>query len=1359
MGYFEIRDGVLERYTGREESILVPEGIHTIAEGAFKGCVSLKKVMLPTGLQRILADAFKGCRRLEEIVFPEGLAYISRYAFHRCHALRQAILPLSVKELGECAFLYCDSLREVHIPGVERLGMAALANGMSLEKLVISRELDERCICDVFTGCSRVREIAFADGESLRIPNVVDVAVGAFKVPRLIGLVVEDIVLRMMELEGRTLVRFRVNIKHVEVPEGVEVLARSSFFDMRGIVDIRLPGTLERIESRAFRNCIGLEQVILGNDRVSIDADAFRNCTSLRSVRTCDGTEYVFGGLTDIYRVDVDTAEKLRMPYEKVPEPVRSMRRQVLGNFRISGTMLLRYLGEESRVVIPEGITMIAEGAFAGNETIDRVIFPESLQRIGAEAFRGCLLMQTAELPGGLRQIAAGAFADCVKLLRIEIPEQIDVLEDRVFCNCRMLQEVRLPDGLKSIGESAFYGCAGLKRIRLPESLSRIARMAFYKSGLREIRIPSGTAYVESLAFAKSSLQKAWISGGARATGEQYGTDVFRDCTGLRMLALGEGVRHLPDRLAYGCTALERVALPQTLAFVGRHALEGSLYLERWKQQLPGTQCDVLWDGQHLEGDVQIQEDVRIIAGGAFYGNAKIVSVALPEQVRSVGTAAFKGCMALRRVSLPAHIDRTADEVFCGCGELEEVLAKRPDGQEGDHPAWYAVGARAFYQCRKLRGIRLDQAEFIGKEALRGCGALIADRVHPMLVAGEGAFAGTLIGEQTADGLHIVGNVVVSGMTCKGEICLPEGIRGIAPYAFAGDRLISSVSFPESLRWIGEGAFFGCSSLMCAVFPKAACMIAERAFEKCASLKEVESVACAVGESAFAGCASLVRAVLPQIAILEERTFYACGSLTTCQCGNAHTVQAFCFSGCRSLQAFDLAPIRHIGEYAFEGCEGLGYAAFQEGARLMAHAMEDCSGLERICLLGQGTVELGEYALSGCTSLSRVAHAGREWLFRCYGDILSEEIPETVRLLFHSAFSCFEVEREEEVTRYRGAASRVRIPFGIRKIRAEVFRDAMLLEQIEIPESVVYIGARAFHGTAWMAQERKKSPMVVVRDMLLDGSGCAGDVTIPEDIRLVCGWAFANGLDIERIQFLSDRVQVAEYAFRNCIDLREMILPDKTVIKFTGLPDRKKELPPLAAQAVADSLNCFKTDEAGVLMECTGNISRLRLACGITKIGEGAFQDGNLLTTIAFPETVKEIGARAFSGCKWLREVQGAENVASIGAHAFSGCVALRSMGPTDGLRDIGARAFENCTSLERLYIPEGVEEIPERAFYRCHALTGIRLPSTLKRIGREAFAFCGGAHGLQVPTGIEVGERAFYGCADVQTGRRQETG
>ena len=177
----------------------------------------------------------------------------------------------------------------------------------------------------------------------------------------------------MMELEDRTLVRFLTNLKHVEIPEGIERLGKSCFFDKRGIISVKLPKSLKEIGNRAFRNCINLENVSFESGEIRICDDAFKNCTSLKTIQTCDGKEYVFSGLSGLKGTDI-------------PEMVRGIYRQVMGNFRISGTILLKYLGSESRVVVPEGITRIAEEAFAGNEAIDRVVLPDSVQRIGAEA-------------------------------------------------------------------------------------------------------------------------------------------------------------------------------------------------------------------------------------------------------------------------------------------------------------------------------------------------------------------------------------------------------------------------------------------------------------------------------------------------------------------------------------------------------------------------------------------------------------------------------------------------------------------------------------------------------------------------------------------------------------------------------------------------------------------------------------------------------------------------------------------------------------------------------------------------------------------------------------------------------------
>ncbi len=1374
---FDIENGILKSYMGRETIITVPEHVHTIGEGAFKACISLEKVILPSGLCRILSGAFKGCRKLQKIEIPSSVSYVGDYAFHRCHSLETISLPPSVKSLGDCVFLYCDSLTQVWIPGVEHLGKQVFVNDVLLKKLEISPQLQENDICDVFTGCSRISEISFSDGQQFIIPNAVEAITGDMELPSLIRTIAVDI-LRMMELDGRCLVKFLTNLKHVDIPEGIQRVGKSSFFDRRGIISVTFPSSLKEIESRAFRNCISLEKITFQEEQMIIQEDAFKNCSSLKEVCMPDGTSYIIEGISNLSE-------------ESIPPLVKTIQKQVLGNFRISGSILLNYLGSEPRVAIPKGITSIAEEAFAGNEAIDRVLLPDSLEEIGAGAFRDCLTLQTIEFPEQLRYIGPGAFENCLKLLRALLPEKIVKIEDKTFKHCHALKEVILRAHVHEIREQTFYGCSSLKEIHFPDSLASIGEMAFYRcNALKEVSLLPGLEYVGNLAFAQSGVKKAVL----KANGRQYGTDIFFSCLNLRTMILEQGVCHIPDKLAYGCTALKHVILPDTLESVGRNVWEYTPFLENWNQKrkaeehIPVQSSEIspkmnsrqdifvkdrliqekdegfdknsdsatkdlgviFWDGRGIKGEFYLPEQTKIIAGGAFYGNTSLTVIHFSEHVTWIGAAALKGCTALCHVTWPSSITTAEPEIFSGCVNLETVEC--PNLFSRSPVLWQSIKKRAFYHCRNIHNLSLKNVHTIEKEALSGCISFVPGQANSLQYVGERAFEDVKLTEniKKSSYLTVIGSIVVSGEDCVGEVQLPEGITAIAPFAFSRNSQITKLILPDSLSQIGDGAFWGCSRLAEIHIPSASCVIGAHAFEKCTALLNICIHATDIGPAAFAYCLSLKRVALSGVSVLEHRLFEGCIELEECFCEHASVIKNHCFCGCEKLESFGFEFIEEIGSYAFQNCNSLKQITLYEHTILRPHAFEDCGLLESIHLAGeQNNIHLCEYALSGCTALHQITRQGQLWELQTYTDILSETIPEIVRLLFHSAFSCFEIRNEETLCAYRGYGKIIKIPLGIKSIRAEVFRDILMLKQVSIPKTVEYIGARAFHGTAWIENQRKLSPMVVVNHMLLDGSSCIGDITIPKDIWLVCGWAFAGGMGIEKIRFLSDRIRVEAYAFRNCIYLKELVLADGSLIVFHGISDRKKELPPLAMQAAMDSLNCFKTNEEDVLVECTGNISRLLVADGITAIGDNVFQDGNLLTEITLPLTVTSIGKNSFAGCKWLKAVYHAKGVTSIDSRAFSGCGALEEIELSENLCRIGVKAFENCTSLKDILLPEGVEEIPDKAFFRCHSLQKVHFPSTLKRIGKEAFAFCQSLEMPFIPDRIFVEERAFIGIRE----------
>ena len=79
----------------------------------------------------------------------------------------------------------------------------------------------------------------------------------------------------------------------------------------------------------------------------------------------------------------------------------------------------------------------------------------------------------------GTTAIADGAFEGCSKLTSITLPESVTSIRDKAFWECSSLTSVTIGNGVTSIGERAFLGCSSLTSITIPESVTSIGYAAF----------------------------------------------------------------------------------------------------------------------------------------------------------------------------------------------------------------------------------------------------------------------------------------------------------------------------------------------------------------------------------------------------------------------------------------------------------------------------------------------------------------------------------------------------------------------------------------------------------------------------------------------------------------------------------------------------------------------------------------------------------------------------------------------------------------------------------------------------------------------------------------------------------------
>lgn len=162
------------------------------------------------------------------------------------------------------------------------------------------------------------------------------------------------------------------------------------------------------------------------------------------------------------------------------------------------------------RLIIPEGILKIDEGAFAECSSLNEIFLPSTLVELGRTnssssdingPFSGTAI-EKIDLPNGIKRIGYGTFCYCDKLREVLLPDNLQIISKFAFLGCRALEKVILPSTVKKIENYAFSECSGLQIIQLNEGLVKIGSNAFeWCNKVLKLRIPSTVTEIGSKAF------------------------------------------------------------------------------------------------------------------------------------------------------------------------------------------------------------------------------------------------------------------------------------------------------------------------------------------------------------------------------------------------------------------------------------------------------------------------------------------------------------------------------------------------------------------------------------------------------------------------------------------------------------------------------------------------------------------------------------------------------------------------------------------------------------------------------------------------------------------------------------------
>ncbi len=659
----------------------------------------------------------------------------------------------------------------------------------------------------------------------------------------------------------------------------------------------------------------------------------------------------------------------------------------------------------------------------------------------------------------------------------------------------------------------------------------------------------------------------------------------------------------------------------------------------------------------------EISEEEPTTTKQWFLGENTIKKVIIPEGIEKINAYAFAGLTALEEVVFPSTLEVIEYGAFYNCVNLKKITAGwTDDANESGFKYVQLINKDAFYNCA-----------ITGKLDLSGAHAV-----------SDYAFA-----------------VAFSSQAAITEVILPETLRSIGAYTFAGQTRIRSVTINAASAKFGDGVFMNCSSLTEARINSA--VIPSAAFYGCSSLRNITigPDVSVIGEEAFS------KTSISSFTVEEGNTAYYVqnsGRYLVSADGTELLVVAPGYSGTNGVITLSDSKITKIGNGAFAG-----------NTKITEINMPYVS-------------EIGDYAFVGCTNLAKVTFAPLTYV----GDF-------SFMRTAIKALPTFSEELDEigSYAFYDTSLTQILIGDGM-TIGECAFAECRDLWMVSIGNDVV-IGTGAFMldksisyqtGAYKFALEYKDEEGNNVYSY--DYESKLTYISIGENA-VIGEAAFYLASDVKTV-YLGNGAIIGARAFYNAAALESIDLSGaKSIGAFAFSGDSDELLIDINFNSpyIKDGYYVFKYSAA--------KLKNINLSSAIY-VGERAFHYCESLESVVFGDSIKVISTYAFANCTALKNIN-LNKVEYIEESAFAetGLVSV----DLSSVKEIGKYAFTYCSELAYVKLNTACERIMEGAFADCDKLTTVENLEYMQVIDAYAFAHTGLTY-IDISMANSVGDLAF---------------
>lgn len=307
------------------------------------------------------------------------------------------------------------------------------------------------------------------------------------------------------------------------------------FLNGSEIKELVIPESVTAVGNFAFYQSKGITSVTVGKQVTSVGFGAFL---------TSEGLENVYWNAVDC---------KIYTSYDREPLPFCGGANSTIKEF---------IFGDEVENIPYKLCNRL--------QLLEKIVIPNSVKNIGEGAFSSCLSLCDVQFGNAVTTIGTSAFNNCTALANVELPESLTTIYETAFYNCTSLASIHIPSSVTHIGNQAFNMCSKLESVHI-DDLSKwchiniqsynssplaIAHKLFVKGvEVKELIIPNDVTEISMLAFEGAAVSSVTIPNSVTS----IGASAFYNCSEIKQVYLPESLTRI-EKLAFAqCTGITDV--------------------------------------------------------------------------------------------------------------------------------------------------------------------------------------------------------------------------------------------------------------------------------------------------------------------------------------------------------------------------------------------------------------------------------------------------------------------------------------------------------------------------------------------------------------------------------------------------------------------------------------------------------------------------------------------------------------------------------------------------------------------------------------------------------------------------------